>query len=98
MTLVRTGTRNGKQHYRGHFDWESTNGETSGRENFKGSFDRVTGIFRFSSHSVKSEKGDLATGNYFSRIRNKGSELTAGTWKGKDVVPGKWTAEWSSAR
>lgn len=94
MTLVRAGTRDGRAQYRGNFLWEATDGVAAGRETFRGWFDRKTGILRLTSVSVKSEKGELGSGVYFARAKHKGTMLTAGTWKGKEVVPGKWTAEW----
>lgn len=95
MVLTRHGTRGGKVRYRGYFDWESTDGKASGRENFTGWFDRKTGTFRMNAYEVKSDVGTLAIGRYWSRVQSKGSELVEGTWDGKGVVPGKWTAKWS---
>ncbi len=84
--------------YRGHFNWRSLDGKDSGREYFTGSFNGKTGRFTIVGIRVTRAKGNIGTGRYWSHVRNKGRRLANGTWGGKDVVKGTWSAVWIRSR
>ncbi len=84
--------------YRGHFTWRSLDGENGGREYFGGSFNRKTSRFAIVGTRVTQAKGNIGTGTYWSFVRNSGRRLANGTWGGKDVVKGKWSAVWVRSR
>ena len=83
---------------RGHFTWRSSDGKDSGREYFGGSFNRITSRIVIVGTRLSRVKGELALGRYYAFVRNKGRRLSNGTWGGKDVVKGKWTAVWVRSR
>lgn len=94
ITLAKRKSGGRTVKYRGYFYWLSQDKETSGREYFRGSFNRTTGKLRLKAYAVKSERGELGIGDYNASVNRKGRNIFRGTWAGTDNVPGKWSAVW----
>ncbi len=84
--------------YRGYFDWKASDGETSGREYFTGSFDKRTGRLRLKGYLLKNVRGDLGLGIYVGSVSQKGRRIRRGSWGGIDAVKGNWSAKWLKFR
>lgn len=80
--------------YKGYFVWRSSDNETSGREYFRGTFDRRTGRLTLRGYAVKNVRGELGIGIYTGFVSQKGRRISRGSWGGNDVVEGTWSARW----
>jgi len=98
MHIAIRPNHDGTTGYRGYFYWISDDKETSGREYFRGSFNKSTGKLRLKAYAVKNIKGELGIGNYLASVNRKGKNIFRGSWSGAENVPGKWSAVWSKGK
>jgi len=78
----------------GHFDWISADRKTSGREFIRGTFEIASGKMTLRGYAVRIRRGEIMKTRYAAYGYGRGRKIK-GTWSGKDVVKGTWTARWS---
>ncbi|MBK7512783.1 MAG: hypothetical protein IPI76_11020 [Chloracidobacterium sp.] len=98
MRLAARARHGVRATYSGYIDWRSSDRRNSGREFFNASFYSGNGGITIVGYRVARAKGDIAAGRYSGHLSGRGRSIVRGTWGGRDVIAGKWSAKWSRSR